>query len=125
MSEGFARHFGHETFTVQSAGVSPAGIHPMTIQMMKEEGIDLSGQWSKSIDDIELGEVDYIVTVCGNAKSLCPTLPKKLRGEHWDIPDPIGFVGTDADRAERFRQVRNDLKSRIQKLLTRLLNEPE
>lgn len=109
MAEGFARHFGKGKVEAYSAGSRPAGfIAPEAVQTMKERGIDISGQTSKSMEEFRGREFDVVITMgCGDA---CPWMPAKLRLD-WQIPDPIG---KDADF---FRMVRDRIESLVNGLL--------
>ncbi|HLG19916.1 MAG TPA: arsenate reductase ArsC [Bdellovibrionota bacterium] len=120
IAEGYARYFGQDRFEVMSAGVSPSGIHPLTMQVMREDAVDIAGQWSKSVYDLDLSHLEYLVTVCGSAKEKCPALPSRVRQEHWPIEDPIGVTGTDRERMEKFRAVRDEIRARVKDLLARL-----
>ena len=108
MSEGFAKSIAGDKYEIYSAGSHPAGyVHPDAISGMKEIGIDISSQYSKGFAEIPK-EFDHIVTMgCGEA---CPIVPTKHRID-WPIPDPIGRG------IEYFREVRDDLKKRIEELL--------
>ncbi len=110
MAEGFAKSLGIKDLVVYSAGSHPAGfVAREAVEAMKEKGIDISAQYSKGLRDIPLMEYDYVVTMgCGDA---CPWVPAKQRLD-WKIPDPIGRGNA------YFRQVRDDLESRIRSLLS-------
>ncbi|MFH1826263.1 MAG: arsenate reductase ArsC [bacterium] len=112
MAEGFAREFGQDKFDIYSAGSCPAGyVHPEAIAAMKEIGIDISKQWSKHTNDIEVKSFDYAVTLgCG---VVCPVVPTNELVE-WEIPDPIGRG------QEFFNKVRDDLGIRVKALLAKL-----
>ncbi|MHA2611165.1 MAG: arsenate reductase ArsC [bacterium JZ-2024 1] len=88
MAEGFARKLVGDKYEVYSAGSRPAGfVAPLAIEVMKEKGIDISGQYSKGLDAIPPGPYEIVVTMgCGDD---CPYVPAKTRIE-WKIPDPIG-----------------------------------
>ena len=108
MAEGFGHKYAGEKWEVYSAGSKPAGfVHPEAIEAMAELGIDISQQSSKGFMDLPVREVDVLVTMgCGET---CPIMPAKER-LNWQIPDPIG------GGIEYFRQVRDDLKERIEAL---------
>ena len=107
MAEAFLRHYAADEFEAYSAGLEPKGIHPMTLQVMQEFGLDLSGQSSKGVADY-LGKMHfaYTVTVCANAEERCPSVfPGMGRRLHWAFDDPAAFAGIDEDRLDKFRQV--------------------
>lgn len=116
MAEGFARSILPKSWKVYSAGVMAAGVHPMTIETMREAGIDIRDQFSKMIDDIPIREIDHVVTLCGSARDRCPVFPGAVAKEHWPIEDPLG----EADRAEAFKKCREDIRRRMEDLAERI-----
>lgn len=117
MAEGFARKVFPDDWKIYSAGVLATAVHPQTIAMMREAGIDILDQYSKAIDEIPIDEVDYIVTLCGSAKESCPVLLKKIPSEHWPIDDPFT---TGKNKVESFRKARDEIKKRVKELSRRL-----
>ncbi|RJQ41199.1 MAG: arsenate reductase ArsC [Anaerolineaceae bacterium] len=115
MAEAFLRKYGGDRFEVFSAGLEPKEIHPMTIQVMQEIGIDISGQTSKGIDTF-LGKVlfQYLITVCDDAEKNCPTIwPGVNQRFHWSFEDPAAFEGADKEKLAKFREIRDKIKQRI------------
>lgn len=82
MAEGFTNHFVKDHVEAQSAGVNPKGIDPRAIEVMAEAGIGISRQASKSTDDINEMEFDFVITLCDNAQKTCPTFPAKTSVVH-------------------------------------------
>lgn len=121
MAEALLKKLGGDRFEVWSAGVAPAGIHPMTVQVLEEEGIDVSKQFSKSVDEIPVGEVDYLVTLCGHARDVCPPFPTRAAREHWPIDDPIGIQGSPEERLQKFRETREKIRKRIRSFVKRVI----
>lgn len=117
MAEGFAREFGKGKITVYSAGLNPQGINPKAISVMKEVGIDISSQRSKSIDPELLKDMDIIITLCDNASESCPLTPPGIKRIHWPLKDPAKAEGTEEEILNEFRNTRDDIKSRILELL--------
>lgn len=114
MAEGYAREIFGDRAKVFSAGVISSYVHPQAIRLMQEEGIDIRGQESKTIDQVKRqigGEVDYVITLCSNAEEMCPTFPGEKHHLHWPIPDPVRFGGEEGDR--KFREVRDMIKKKI------------
>ena len=110
MAEGLARaRFG--SARVASAGSSPTAVHPLAIAALGEIGIDISGQQSTSVEAIDPTSVDVVVTLC--AEEVCPVFPGPVSRLHWPMPDPVGAAGSDADRLERFRSVRDEIARRL------------
>lgn len=112
MAEGLLRHEAGDRFEVFSGGLHPSYVRPHAITVMREIGIDISGQRSKSVDEFADKEMDYVITVCDHAAQHCPAVPAKNRRIHWSIEDPVAPGGEEAQLA-MFRRVRNDLQQRL------------
>ena len=111
------KSLGVGLWEVKSAGVLPSFVHPLAIQAMKEIGIDISGQTSKSIDQF-LGEgFDYIITLCDEAAMSCPAFPGLGKRLQWPFEDPTAAVGTMEQRLAVFRKIRDRIKTRIKDFL--------
>jgi arsenate reductase len=116
MAEAFLRRYAGDRFEAYSAGVEPREIHPLTKRVMAEAGIDINGQYSKGLRDY-MGRVHfgYLVTVCKEADERCPsTFPGVGQRLHWNIEDPAAFVGSDNEKLEGFREVRDIVKKRVE-----------
>src|SRR5512132_3982317 len=116
MAEGFLRTYAGHRFTVQSAGTKATTIHPLAVRAMREVGIDISHQRSKSVDDVGEGW-DVVVTVCD---ANCPVPPRSGMRLSWRFPDPSAAAGTDEERLAAFRRVRDGIRSRVDVLAKRL-----
>ncbi|MBI4463091.1 MAG: arsenate reductase ArsC [Acidobacteria bacterium] len=121
MAEGLLRHLAGRFIEVASAGTNPKPIHPDAIRCMQEIGIDISTQRSKSLEPFLGQSFDYVITVCDRAKQSCPVLPGAAETLHWSLPDPAEARGTDEERMTGFRQVREDLASRIRQLVQEIV----
>lgn len=117
MAEGLARRMGKGQVEVFSAGLEPKGLHPISIKVMGEIGIDISGQTSKIIDPDLLETMDVVITLCGDALDRCPVLPPGIRHIHWPLPDPAAVQGSEEEIIGSFREVRAELQRRIADLL--------
>ncbi|MEP6741881.1 MAG: arsenate reductase ArsC [bacterium] len=102
---------------VASAGVSPTHVRPEAIEVMKEIGIDISTQRSKSLEKFLTKAFDYVITVCDNANQHCPIFPGPNRRIHWSIDDPAVVAGDAKTRLEAFRHARNELRERLDKFV--------
>ena len=115
MAEAFLRKYASDRFDVQSAGLEPKGINPLTIKVMEEVSIDLSGHRSKSLREF-MGQTHsrYVITVCSDADAACPR-PLWSYGEklHWPFEDPAAFQGSEEEKVTKFRQVRDQIDRRI------------
>jgi arsenate reductase len=114
MAEGWLRHLAGDHFEVHSAGLEPKGIHPLTIKVMEEAGVDMSSHHSKPLSEY-LGKLHfgYMVTVCNNAEERCPVFPGMGARLHWPFEDPAAFEGSEYVKLEKFRQVRDEIRARI------------
>ena len=120
MAEAFLRKYTGDHFEAHSAGLEPKGVNPFTIQVMQEVGIDMSNQTSKGVDTY-LGKVlfQYLITVCDDADKNCPTVwPGVNTRMHWSFEDPAAFQGTDEEKLEKFRQIRDLIDDKIKSWLT-------
>ena len=114
MAEAFLKKYASNIFNVYSAGFEPRGIHPFTKIVMEEKGYDLSDHSSKDLKEY-LGAVHFeiVITVCKRAKELCPTIPGVTTRIMWNIEDPSSFNGTQEEKIDKFRQVRDILEQNI------------
>lgn len=117
MAEGFARAIAGERFAIASAGIEAHGQNPRAIEVMREAGIDISGQASTRLDDDMLAAADLVVTVCGHADEHCPVLPPGTRRIHWPLPDPAKATGSEEEIMAQFRAVRDEIRERVLALL--------
>jgi len=119
MAEAFVRHYAGDAMEAYSAGLEPKEIHPLTRQVMEEIGLDLHGQYAKSVTEY-MGKVHfgYLVTVCSNAEERCPAVfPGVAQRLHWGFEDPAAFAGSDEAKLAKFRQVRDQIQATVQKWL--------
>ena len=113
MAEGLLRHLAGDRFEVASAGTEATSVRPEAIRVMSELGLDISGHSSKTLERY-LGEpFDYVVTVCDDANEACPVFPGAERRLHWSFQDPSRAEGSDDERLEVFRKVREEIQDRI------------
>lgn len=123
MAEGFARKFGKGLLEPYSAGLVAAGVHPRAIAVMKELDIDISSQKSKTIDEKLLLTMDMVVTLCDNAEEACPLMPARIRRFHWPIRDPVNTIGTTEEVMQDFRRARDEIRTRVEVLIRKLIQE--
>ena len=114
MAEGFARRAAPAAVEVWSAGTEPRSVHPVAIEVMAEIGIDLTGHRAKSLDEVPWRDADTVVTLCGEAEEVCPTLAADVRKVHWPLPDPSR--APESERLETFRRVRDEIRWRVSSL---------
>jgi arsenate reductase (thioredoxin) len=113
MAEGFLRSLAGDRFEVASAGTQATRVHPLAIRAMADVGIDLRGHASKVVGELVEQPWDYVITVCDAANEACPVFPKKSNRLHWSFEDPSQASGSDEERLEVFRRVRDQIKRRI------------
>ena len=119
MAEGLLRYLAGDSFEVTSAGTEATSVRPEAVAAMGEIGIDISRQESKTLERY-LGEsFDYVITVCDDANEACPVFPGAERRLHWSFRDPSQATGTEEERLEVFRTVRDALGERIERELVR------
>jgi len=116
MAEGLAREILGEGFEIMSAGSQPSKVNPYAVEAMAAIGIDISGQRSKSVDDIDPARIDLVVTLC--AEEVCPVLPGRVRRLHWPIADPASSDPrlTPEELRARFRSARDQIAARVRTL---------
>jgi arsenate reductase (thioredoxin) len=115
MAEGFLRKVAGDRFEAHSAGLEPKGLHPLTVKVMEEAGVDMSGHTSKGFDTY-LGKMvfQYLITVCDEAEKNCPAFwPGVSNRLHWYFEDPAAFKGTDEEKLSKFRQVRDQIEQKV------------
>jgi arsenate reductase len=113
MAEAILRREGGGDFEVFSAGVSPRGVHPLTVRTLAEIGIDISGAQSKSTDQFINERFDFVVTVCDRARETCPFFPGAHEQLHWGFDDPAEATGTEAQQLAVFRRVMLEIAGRL------------
>lgn len=113
MAEALIRHRGGHHFEAHSAGTHPRGINPLTLAVLGEAGIDASWARSKSVDEFLGQSFDYVITVCDEARQVCPVFPGVHESLHWGYEDPAEATGTQEERLAVFRRVFIQLGERI------------
>lgn len=118
MAEALLRHHGGDRFEVHSAGTEPRGINPLTLRVLAEAGIDASGARSKSVNEFLDETFDHVVTVCDEARQVCPVFPGVHESLHWGYEDPAEAKGTEAERLAVFRKVFIQIGERVRQFAT-------
>jgi arsenate reductase len=107
LAEGYIRYFAGDRAHVYSAGISPQGVNPVAIQVMKEDGIDIAHHTSNHLCEYENIDFDLVLTVCDKAKEQCPYFPSTTVVIHYSFADP-GHT-PDEDLLTSFRRVRDEI----------------
>jgi arsenate reductase len=110
MAEGWARALKGDVIEPYSAGIEAHGLNPRAVQVMAEAGVDISGQRSKTIDEVADIPFDYVVTVCDRAAEACPLFPGRVRVVHRGFPDPARVTGSEEEILAVFRRVRDEIR---------------
>jgi arsenate reductase len=114
LAEGFARNL-FPNAEIQSAGSHPGKLNPYAVAVMKEIGLDISSQFSKSVDQLSpifVSNLDYVITLC--AEEVCPVMISKAKKLHWPFTDPATKEHLpEAEAMNRFRETREAIKSRL------------
>ena len=123
MAEAFLNKYGSDRFEAESAGLEPGKLNPVVIEAMKEVGIDISQNKTKSVFDFykQGKQYDYVVTVCDESQAeKCPVFPgtAATKRMHWGFDDPSSFQGTWEEKLAKTRLVRDQIKQKIEQLLS-------
>lgn len=116
MAEGILRHYGSDKFNVLSAGTKPSTVNKTAIKVMREIDIDISKHRSKHIDEFLGQKIDFIISVCDNAKESCPIFPGGTARLHWPFPDPPHDQEITESVLNEFRKVRDLILVRFKAL---------
>jgi arsenate reductase len=111
MAEGLLGHDAGDRFEVFSAGTKPSRVRPEAITVMRELGIDISGNRSKHVDEFVGQQFDYVLTVCDNANESCPVFPGRATRIHRNFDDPAALEGPEQERLALFRRVRDEIRA--------------
>ena len=117
IAEGLLRNLASDKFSVFSAGSHPSQVHPMSVAVMEEVGIDISHHTSDPITDYIDHGIDIVITVCDNAKKVCPVFPGNVELIHWSVEDPFNGWDFDTLDLDNFRKTRLDIERRIKNYL--------
>jgi arsenate reductase len=113
MAEALLRREGGDAFEVHSAGTQPKGLNPLTGRVLAEAGLDASWARSKSVEEFLGQSFDYVVTVCDDARQVCPVFPGVHETLHWSLPDPAEARGTEEERMAVFRETFSRLREQV------------
>lgn len=123
MAEGLLKHITQNKYEIDSAGIKPSIVRPEAIKALAEIGIDISKNRSKSVDEFASQEIDYVLTVCDNAKENCPYFPAKTKLIHHSFEDPAEIEGDEETRLASFRKVRDEIKEYFETDFVKILEQ--
>lgn len=121
MAEALVNHFCPEDFSAESAGLEAGTLNPHAVKVMQEIGIDISGKSTRKVFEVvKTGKVfSHAVSLCDEAsEGRCPILPRHAERHHWAFPDPASSIGTETEKLERMRQVRDLIRGKIEQFCT-------
>ncbi|MFP4567006.1 MAG: arsenate reductase ArsC [Spirochaetaceae bacterium] len=123
MAEEYLRHFGGDRVEVESAGLEPGSLNPVVVELLKEDGIDITGKETRSVFDLQAAgkSFDYVIAVCDpEAAERCPIFPAEKKRLHWPFPDPSKAEGGMEEKLAHVRPIRDQIKARVQEFLATL-----
>lgn len=121
MAEAYLRKFAGDRYEVESAGLEAGQLNPVAIQVMEEEGIDMSAHYAKTTaEKLKQGKTyNYVITVCDpKAAESCPIFPGVTKRLHWSFPDPSAFKGTSEDKLNFTREVRDQIREAVSNFIS-------
>jgi ArsR family transcriptional regulator, arsenate/arsenite/antimonite-responsive transcriptional repressor / arsenate reductase (thioredoxin) len=124
MAEALLEHHSEHAIQVRSAGSHPKHLHPNTVRVMGERGIDVSGNTTKHFRRYARGHFDCVVTLCDKVREICPEFPDAPATIHWSMPDPAAEGSTDGDTYPAFQRTAVELETRIPHLIGQLIASP-
>jgi len=120
MAEAFLNQLGKNRFKAESAGLEPGNLNPLVVEVMQEEGIDISKNWTKGVFDLfKEGRVyNFVISVCDQANAeRCPIFPGITKRLVWSFEDPSSFKGTEAEKLQQTRELRDKIKAEIENFI--------
>ena len=124
MAEALLRRHGGDRFEVHSAGTEPRGVHPLTLRVLGHAGIDASWARSKSVSEFLGQPFDYVITVCDQARQVCPVFPGVHESLHWGYEDPAEASGSEEERLAVFQRVFIQIGERVRQFATVTRGQP-
>jgi arsenate reductase len=127
MTEEYIRFYAGNSVEVESAGIEPGTVNPVVVELLKEDGIDISGKQTRSAFDLhEAGKsFDYVIAVCdAEAAERCPIFPAEKKRLHWPFPDPSKAEGTMEQKIAYVRPIRDQIKEQVKSFVQELEKAP-
>lgn len=118
LGEALLRRHGGDRFEVSSAGTHPAGVNPLTIKVLTDAGVPTDGLRSKSVNEYLDQSFDYVITVCDDARQVCPVFPGVHESLHWGYDDPAAVEGDEEVRLAAFRRTATAMGERVKQFAT-------
>jgi len=125
MAEAYLNHLGGDRLEAESAGIEPGALNPLAVQVMKEDGIDISSNRTRDVFEfLKQGRrYSYVITVCDEtAAERCPVFPGPGKRLHWGFADPSALQGSQEERLAKVREIRDAIKQRVEDFLREIQN---
>jgi len=119
MAEGWGKRLLSSQFNVHSAGIEKHGLNPNAVKVMAEQGIDISGHYSKTLDDLNNVQFDVVITVCGHADETCPVFSGNTKKIHYGFDDPPKLAAnakTEEEALQHYRRVCQEIKTFVENI---------
>jgi arsenate reductase len=123
MTEAYLHALGGDIVEAESAGIEPGTLNQTVVELLKEEGIDITGKKTQSVFDLHAAgrTFDYVIAVCDpEAAERCPVFPAEKKRLHWPFPDPSKADGSMEERKNGVRPIRDDIKRSVAKFIEQL-----
>jgi arsenate reductase (thioredoxin) len=117
MAEGYLRSLAGDKFEATSAGIEATALNPLAVEIMKEVGVDISGQQAKNVKESLKEHFAYVITVCDAARERSPIFPFTPFLGHWSIYDPESAPEHDEEKREVFRRVRDEIRAKVESFI--------
>ncbi len=124
MAEAYLKKYAQDKVLAESAGLEPGKLNPIVVEVMNEDGIDISNNKTNSVFDFyKAGKLyDYVIAVCDkSAEERCPIFPRVSEKLHWPFPDPSGLTGTYEEKLQNTREIRDQIKTKIQEWVKEII----
>ncbi|MFO8065291.1 MAG: arsenate reductase ArsC [Spirochaetota bacterium] len=126
MTEAYLKHYGGDAVEVESAGIEPGTVNPVVVELLREDGIDISGKGTQSVFDLHSTgrSFDYVIAVCDpESAERCPIFPAEKERLHWPFADPSKAEGTLDEKKAFVRPIRDQIRDRTARFIERLTAE--
>ncbi len=123
MAEGLLKHITQSKYEIFSAGTKPNFVRPEAIKVLAEIGVDIMQNRSKSINEFTEQKIDYVLTVCDDARESCPYFPAEAKLIHHSFEDPASVKGDEQTVISAFRRVRVEIQSYLENEFVKILDE--
>ena len=117
VADGYLKKWAGDKAQIYSAGIETHGVNAKAVEVMKEDGVDISHHTSNNLDEYRDIDFDFVITVCDNAKERCPVFPSKAKKFHQNFPDPARATGSEKEIMQAFRKVRDMIKVYIKSFI--------